>query len=480
MKISKIQFVLAATILAFGTYGCDKGEAIGGCSTADDCPDANIYVCDSGICKEINATHCSNKQKDSDETDVDCGGNDCAKCKVGKDCRENRDCSSGKCQDNVCVKDACESNDECATGACDNGVCATCNDGKLNHTETDIDCGGEHCDACDVGKNCDADSDCKSKVCTDGMCGAPACKNDDDCSDGAVCDLDTETCISCKDGTKNGEETDVDCGGSAGCNPCPVGKSCEVSSDCVSGICSKDFVCLEKAAASCTDGEKNGNETDVDCGGGTCPLCGQERLCVVDSDCKSGICEDGYCKGDECTSANAGTLVINEVFTNPDTTANMLHTESTKQMKYIEIYNTSDAIVNLAELKLEVKGADSVQSLQMRGCIDSKHYLVLHDMAYKLDAMAEGSSDQSVSQIDAALASTAAYTIELKRGGDMIHAVSVPDMSAKQGVSAALSSSPVETDGYDALVEHDSLSGEGGVDNPHSPGVYNYAGAPQG
>ncbi len=40
---------------------------------------------------------------------------------------------------------------------------------------------------------------------------------------------------------------------------------------------------------SCTDGVKNGNETDVDCGG-TCDPCQNNKSCLVNKDCESGYC----------------------------------------------------------------------------------------------------------------------------------------------------------------------------------------------
>jgi hypothetical protein len=40
---------------------------------------------------------------------------------------------------------------------------------------------------------------------------------------------------SCSDGAKNGGETDVDCGGS--CGACALGKSCAVANDCANGTC---------------------------------------------------------------------------------------------------------------------------------------------------------------------------------------------------------------------------------------------------
>lgn len=45
---------------------------------------------------------------------------------------------------------------------------------------------------------------------------------------------------------------------------------------------------------SCDNGAKDGAETDVDCGGGTCPLCQIDQTCLVNGDCASGLCE-GAC-----------------------------------------------------------------------------------------------------------------------------------------------------------------------------------------
>jgi hypothetical protein len=42
---------------------------------------------------------------------------------------------------------------------------------------------------------------------------------------------------------------------------------------------------------SCLDGLENGDETDVDCGGGTCPACVLGRACAQNTDCIIGNCE---------------------------------------------------------------------------------------------------------------------------------------------------------------------------------------------
>lgn len=57
-------------------------------------------------CKIVNrpkTTGCViNNMKDSNETDIDCGGSTCTPCKRKKHCRLDRDCLSNKCMNNIC------------------------------------------------------------------------------------------------------------------------------------------------------------------------------------------------------------------------------------------------------------------------------------------------------------------------------------------------------------------------------------------
>jgi len=67
----------------------------------------------------------------------------------------------------------------------------------------------------------------------------------------------------CSNGVKDQDETDVDCGGSI-CEPCDEFKSCNVDSDCESGYCHMGIKCREP---TCDDGVKNQDESNIDCGG---------------------------------------------------------------------------------------------------------------------------------------------------------------------------------------------------------------------
>lgn len=92
----------------------------------------------------------------------------------------------------------------------------------------------------------------------------------------------------CRNGTKDAQETDVDCGGP--CLPCAVDASCQAPEDCQTQKCEVNRC----APPACDDGIHNGDETDVDCGG-TCEPCAQAAACRVAADCQSQRCEDALC-----------------------------------------------------------------------------------------------------------------------------------------------------------------------------------------
>ena len=93
--------------------------------------------------------------------------------------------------------------------------------------------------------------------------------------------------LECKNGKLDANETDIDCGGPK-CNRCADGKRCVGKEDCLGGFC--DPANKQCSSPTCTDGVKNGDETDVDCGGTACVRCAVGRRCTVDVDCKTGTC----------------------------------------------------------------------------------------------------------------------------------------------------------------------------------------------
>ncbi|MDB4945427.1 MAG: Tryptophan synthase alpha chain [Labilithrix sp.] len=95
----------------------------------------------------------------------------------------------------------------------------------------------------------------------------------------------------CTDKTMNGLETDVDCGGKS-CPKCAAKKQCVLTTDCVAPLACVDLLCLSPSAS---DGVLDGEETDVDCGGPTAPTCGTSKTCASATDCKDKICTGNKC-----------------------------------------------------------------------------------------------------------------------------------------------------------------------------------------
>jgi hypothetical protein len=172
-------------------------------------------------------------------------------------------------------------------------------------------------------KKCTKPAECPSKVCTTAgecappgptdnvqngdetdvdcggsspsRCGALArCKVSSDCAS-SIC-LDKGQGLTCQapavdDGFRNGDETDIDCGGSKAPR-CGAGLSCALREDCASDVCTGGK-CVAPAPA---DGVKNGDETDIDCGGAGAPRCADALGCVVASDCQSSVCAALVCQ----------------------------------------------------------------------------------------------------------------------------------------------------------------------------------------
>jgi len=103
--------------------------------------------------------------------------------------------------------------------------------------------------------------------------------------------------ISCSDGTQNGSETGIDCGGS--CSACATGKGCQVDGDCQSFVC-QGLVCQ---APACDDGKRNGSETATDCGGSCVADCADGLGCNSGGDCQSGKCTSNVCQVASCTDS---------------------------------------------------------------------------------------------------------------------------------------------------------------------------------
>lgn len=205
----------------------------------------------------------------------------------------------------------------------------SCTNGVKDPDETDVDCGGV-CPVCPNGYMCVGDLDCgqnttchayptsqqfeqqillaeranvgtksetvvnageKNTNAVDVVLAANTNPTPAPTTPGAVL---PRVCIriGCTNGFKDGSETDVDCGGT--CDTCGNFKTCASDADCTSSWCALPNsvgmrVCQPN---SCFDEEMSGNETDVDCGG-SCDKCPNFEKCLVNYDCESDFCNEG-------------------------------------------------------------------------------------------------------------------------------------------------------------------------------------------
>lgn len=88
--------------------------------------------------------------------------------------------------------------------------------------------------------------------------------------------------------------------------PCQSTRVCNGSGacvDCVDGTQCNGGYCYQNVCVKCDDLQKNGDESDVDCGGAHCGKCADGKFCIVGNDCNSTFCVDGRCCADACDGA---------------------------------------------------------------------------------------------------------------------------------------------------------------------------------
>jgi hypothetical protein len=205
---------------------------------------------------------------------------------------------------------------------------ATCVD-----TLTDPNNCGSCKNTCDDGDACTIDT-CEGGgcvytpiVCDDNdACTEDACVGNGECENTPMVCGDGETCIdgvceaypTCDDGIQNGDETDVDCGGSV-CPACPTDQ-------CVADNCDNSNVNL--CDASCGGPFGDGHCFTTTEGSGACLAdyyCGSGPTCTSSADCPDGVCITGDCCGynecrpvsDFCSTDRVSMVMSAEMSTTP-------------------------------------------------------------------------------------------------------------------------------------------------------------------
>jgi hypothetical protein len=286
------------------------------------------------LTNSFSSTSCVPKPCDASVAPVNGAANDCTAtlasgatcsptCKQGYTVSGKSSCSLGALTSPTCAPNPCDASKAPANGA-KNDCSSTLASGKTCSP------------TCNQGYTLSGKTSCKAGVLTAATCGAkPTCS--DGKQNGDETDIDCggscKACPTCSDKTKNGDETDIDCGGS--CKACPTcsdktKNGDETGVDC-GGSC--------KACPTCSDKTKNGDETGVDCGGsctacpcdassapanggkGNCtasvasgttcqPVCSQGYTVSGKTTCSKGILTAATCKPVTCTCPDGTPTVF--------------------------------------------------------------------------------------------------------------------------------------------------------------------------
>jgi len=211
----------------------------------------------------------------------------CVACNVDTDCGGViDDCQEPVCDNHVCKTSYTAANTPVSmqtTGDCKEVVCDGMGGTKVNAKNTDLPVDG---------------NDCTADLCNNGVPSHMNLASNAPCGVGGtlVCNGNGQ-CVGCVNDTTC--TSPATCGGggmptACGCTPktcAQLGATCGAVPDGCGGT------------LNCNSGTKNGNETDVDCGGGMgCGLlCAQGKKCTKGADCQSGACVDGVCCNTPCS-----------------------------------------------------------------------------------------------------------------------------------------------------------------------------------
>jgi len=199
----------------------------------------------------------------------------CAFAAAATACQSTKFCDgAGKCVE--CIDDTA-----CNGGYCYQNACAKCDDTTKNGDESDVDCGGTHCDKCANAKTCGVADDCTSAFCVDEVCCADACEGA--CQ---ACDI-AGTEGTCDLVPRYGEDSSyVEAGAAASCLAAD-GKACNGGGTCAKALgqtCTGPANC---ASLKCGDPTQSGMKTCVKAAG---------DACMMNGECATNMCDPGTMK----------------------------------------------------------------------------------------------------------------------------------------------------------------------------------------
>ncbi len=243
--------------------------------------------------------------------------------------QQNGDCQKWVCHTDGTLNQDYDPNDaQDDANTCTTDTCQSAGNTQHTYLGDNTPCGNGH--VCLNGHcGCDTVGDCPvhpgNEACTGGVC--ICTPNTCTLHCGQISDGCGNTVV-CSNMSRDGNETDVDCGG-AGCPGCAAGKTCNVGSDCASNHCSRGICCDQDCSGTCQscDGAYNGGSR------GTCkPIVAAQdpynqcsptaqSSCGTDGNCDGiGNCEFWSASGAVCgTSCASPTSETTKTCTAPNT-----------------------------------------------------------------------------------------------------------------------------------------------------------------
>jgi hypothetical protein len=276
--------------------GPDGADA--GCTSSSACQSSN--QCVTGTCNTSTGTCVfANSTADSvcstflgSQAGFCDGAGNCVQCTKASECPG----TTTDCEAPACTTNACTMNDTAA------GTPTTTNPPQVPGDCQTIECNGAGgtmsvADNADVPPN--TASGCQIGACTNGAPSYSSASNGAACGSGLACI--NGACTGCTMNSECQPPSYDTCGGGGTPNTC----GCTATTCVALGVTCGTAPNGCGGTLPCNTGTKEGNETDVDCGGNPAMCatrCAQGKMCNVTSDCQSGLsCADGVCCNAACT-----------------------------------------------------------------------------------------------------------------------------------------------------------------------------------
>lgn len=284
-----------------GKLKCDGDGQCVGCTTASECSGEDTFckerACDEGVCGFTTKPSGEALPK-ADQ--------------VEGDCKEKQCDGDGNVVDEFDDSDIVDDGNECTDDVCDPATELPTRPPKAINTRCEGDT--KYCDGAGQCVMCTDATQCPNLPTIIFCGGEPACVSGG-CTvinftpDGTPLPADEQTEGPCKEvqcdgagSTKTVNKPELtSCEGSKYCNKEGTCVECVKSEHCTTSpylVCSSAGACV----SHCTDGKKNFDETDVDCGGNACAECGEGKECTINDDCAEGLlCKESTTPGDPKT-----------------------------------------------------------------------------------------------------------------------------------------------------------------------------------